>query len=65
MRVDMLLAKGSDPNFPDLHAQPDFVIPWLPDNKDERLNSSVRAEDYSNSSEVILRTKQPCSEWTF
>ena len=26
--VERLLTKGADPNFPDLHAQPDFVMPW-------------------------------------
>ena len=34
--VERLLAKGANPNFPDLHAQPDFVMPWLPDNKRRR-----------------------------
>ena len=34
--VERLLTKGADPNFPDLHAQPDFVIPWLPYNKRRR-----------------------------
>ena len=31
--VERLLRRGADPNFPDLHAQPDFVIPWKSDNK--------------------------------
>ena len=35
-KVEELLAKGVDPDFPDLHAQPDFVMPWLPDNKRRR-----------------------------
>ena len=35
-RVEELLKKGADPEFPDLHAQPDFVMPWLPDNKRRR-----------------------------
>ena len=34
--VERLLTKGADPDFPDLHAQPDFVMPWLPDNKRRR-----------------------------
>ena len=34
--VQRLLTKGADPDFPDLHAQPDFVMPWLPDNKRRR-----------------------------
>ena len=34
--VKRLLAPGADPNFPELHAQPDFVIPVLHDNKRRR-----------------------------
>ena len=34
--VKRLLTKGADPNFPDLLAQPDFVIPLLPDEKETR-----------------------------
>ena len=34
--VFRLLKKGANPNFPNLHAQPDFVMPWLPDNKRRR-----------------------------
>ena len=34
--VKRLLKQGADPDFPHLHAQPDFVIPWLPKNKQRR-----------------------------
>ena len=39
--VKRLLAPGADPNFPELHAQPDFVMPWLPDNKRRRYYHSI------------------------
>ena len=31
--VERLLMRGAHPDFPDLHAQPDFVMPWLPNKR--------------------------------